>query len=72
MLKVFKKIQKYPIKLELKEFQWTRHCTQNKTEPLEVIVGDHHELMCFHLYRSKQHCLILGFPWLQEHNLHID
>ena len=44
----------------------------HKTEPLEVSVGDHQELLCFHLYRSTQHPLILGFPWLQEHNPHID
>ena len=28
--------------------------------------------MCFHLYSSTQHSLILGFPWLKEHNPHID
>ena len=28
--------------------------------------------MCFYLYCSTQHSLILGFPWLQMHNPHID
>ena len=44
----------------------------HKTEPLTVIIGDHQELMCFYLYSSNQHSLILGFPWLKEHNPHID
>lgn len=44
----------------------------HKTEPLTVIIDDHHELMCFHLYSSTQHSLILGFPWLRKHNPHID
>ena len=32
------------------------------------------EFMCFHLFHSNQHSnpLILGFPWLKEHNPHID
>ena len=44
----------------------------HKTELLKVIVDDHHELMNFHLFHSHQHPLILGFPWLKEHNPHIN
>ncbi len=44
----------------------------HKTEPLTLIIGDHHELVCFHLYSSTQHSLVLGLPWLKEHNPHID
>uniref|UniRef100_A0A8P4GD59 Retrotransposon gag domain-containing protein n=1 Tax=Dicentrarchus labrax TaxID=13489 RepID=A0A8P4GD59_DICLA len=42
------------------------------TEPVEVTIEDHHELMSFHLMHSAQHPLILGFPWLKRHNPHID
>lgn len=30
------------------------------TEPLSVIIDNHHETMRFHLYHSSQHSLILG------------
>ena len=43
----------------------------HKTEPLEVIVGDHHEFI-HHLFHSNQQPLSLGFPLLKEHNPHID
>lgn len=39
---------------------------------VSVQIGNHNEIMCFHLYPSTQHSLILGFPWLKEHNPHID
>lgn len=42
------------------------------TEPVAIRIGDHHELVTFHLFHSAQHPLILGFPWLKKHNPHID
>lgn len=42
------------------------------TEPVAICIGDHHELMTFHLFHSAQHSLILGFPCLKKHNPHID
>lgn len=44
----------------------------HKTELIELCIGNHYELMSFHLFNSAQHPLILGFPWLNKHNPHID
>ena len=32
----------------------------HKTEPLTVIIDNHHELMCFHLYSSPSTLLFWG------------
>ena len=37
-----------------------------------MTVGGHHEMIQFHLFTSTSHSLILGQPWLYEHNLHIN
>lgn len=45
------------------------HCT----EPVQLTVNDDHtEMIQFHLHDSAQHPLVLGDPWLQKHNPHID
>lgn len=44
----------------------------HKTEPSEVLIGEHHKLMSFHSYCSSQFPLMLGLPWLREQNPHID
>lgn len=44
----------------------------HKTEPLQVCIKDHHEQMSFRLFHSAQHPIVLGFPWLKQHNPHID
>ena len=35
-------------------------------------IGEHHEMIQFHLFTSTSHSLILGQPWLYEHNPHIN
>lgn len=43
------------------------------TSPLTLIFEDGHtEQMTFYLYHSTHHPLILGFPWLKQHNPSID
>ena len=38
---------------------------------IQVSIGQHHELMQFHLFTSTSHSLVLGYPWLLGHNPHI-
>ena len=43
------------------------------TFPVQLTFPDHHtETICFHLFQSLQHPLILGHPWLTLHNPHMD
>ncbi len=45
----------------------------HQTSPLSVILEDGHtEQMTFYLYHSTHHPLILGYPWLKQHNPQID
>ena len=39
---------------------------------IQVSIGQHHELMQFHLFTSTSHSLVLGYPWLLGHNPHTD
>lgn len=43
------------------------------TQPLQLSFQDGHtELLVFHVFRSPEHPIILGYPWLTLHNPHID
>ena len=42
------------------------------SKPVKMTIGNHHETIQFHLFTSMLHSLILGQPWLFEHNLHIN
>ena len=42
------------------------------SRPVKMTIGDHHEMIQFHLFTSLSHSLILGQPWLYEHNPHIN
>ena len=42
------------------------------TRPVKMSVGEHHEMIQFHLFTSLSHSLILGQPWLYEHNPYIN
>ena len=45
----------------------------NHTEPVEIITQEgHHETLQFNLIDAPQFQLILGLPWLTEHNPYID
>lgn len=45
----------------------------HRTEPIQVTLNDTHtETTQFHLFDSALHPLVLGFPWLEKHNPHID
>lgn len=45
----------------------------HKTQPLSVTLsGNHTEQLSFFLFDSPQTPLVLGFPWLQLHNPHIN
>lgn len=40
----------------------------HRTEPLKVVMGNgHSEQLGFYLFSSPSHPLILGFPWLAQH-----
>ena len=43
------------------------------TTPISMMLsGNHHETIRFHLLRSPGQPLILGYPWLRQHNPHLD
>lgn len=43
------------------------------TQPTQMIIDiNHSESLSFHLFNSPLHPLILGYPWLVEHNPHLD
>ena len=43
------------------------------TAPVSMMLsGSHHETIRFHLLRSPGQPLILGYPWLRQHNPHLD
>lgn len=42
----------------------------HQTEPVEVIIDTHHELLTFHVFQSAQHPLILSLLWLKQHNIY--
>lgn len=45
----------------------------HQTQPFSVrFLDGHSEELCFHAYKSDCHLLILGHPWLQLHNPHIN
>ena len=45
------------------------HCTQL----VRMSFPDHHtENLIFHLFHSPQYPLVLGFPWLKQHNPNLD
>lgn len=45
----------------------------HQTEPVKLLMsGNHHETIQFHLLPSPHIPLILGYPWLQHHNPHVD
>uniref|UniRef100_A0A8C5EI19 ribonuclease H n=1 Tax=Gouania willdenowi TaxID=441366 RepID=A0A8C5EI19_GOUWI len=45
----------------------------HRTVPVHlVLAGRHHETVQFHILKTPQHPVILGFPWLHRHNPHID
>jgi len=45
----------------------------HQTTPVHMIMsGNHHETIQFHVLRSPQIPLILGYPWLRRHNPNID
>lgn len=48
------------------------HITHH-TPPVRLTFPDSHsEELCFHLYQAPLHPLILGYPWLCDHNPHIN
>ncbi|KAI3355849.1 hypothetical protein L3Q82_004229 [Scortum barcoo] len=45
----------------------------HQTEPIHMLLsGNHHETIQFHILHSPRLPLILGYPWLQRHNPHVD
>uniref|UniRef100_A0A3B3H296 Gypsy retrotransposon integrase-like protein 1 n=1 Tax=Oryzias latipes TaxID=8090 RepID=A0A3B3H296_ORYLA len=42
------------------------------SEPLKLSIGNHSEIMSFHLFEGSSRKLVLGFPWLREHNPLVD
>ncbi|KAK3559268.1 hypothetical protein QTP86_009932 [Hemibagrus guttatus] len=42
------------------------------TSPLDLSTYQHQERMCFHLIQSPEFPVILGYPWLLQHNPHFD
>lgn len=45
----------------------------HQTAPVPMLLsGNHHEVIQFHIIDHPDIPLILGFPWLQLHNPHID
>uniref|UniRef100_A0A672ZBY5 ribonuclease H n=1 Tax=Sphaeramia orbicularis TaxID=375764 RepID=A0A672ZBY5_9TELE len=48
-------------------FQVSHH-----TEPLQMNIDDHNELVDFQIVRSLAHPIVLGFPWLKRHSPSID
>lgn len=45
----------------------------HQTSPVHLLIsGNHHETIQFHILDCLHPPLILGYPWLQLHNTHID
>lgn len=45
----------------------------HQTMPVHMLMsGNHHDTVQFHILRSPKPPLLLGYPWLHRHNLHID
>lgn len=45
----------------------------HQTRPVELLLADQHrERLRFHILDQPGLPLVLGFPWLQRHNPHID
>lgn len=45
----------------------------HRTQPIRLVMAQgHSEQLSFHLYCSPQHPVILGLPWLKQHNPKID
>ena len=42
------------------------------SKPVQLNIGNHQEHIQFHLFTSTSHALILGQPWLFQHNPHIN
>lgn len=43
------------------------------TPPVKLVISDSHtETMTFHLCSCPAHPVILGLPWLKQHNPHVD
>ncbi|KAK3518249.1 hypothetical protein QTP70_034616 [Hemibagrus guttatus] len=42
------------------------------TSPLDLSTYQHQERICFHLIQSPEFPVILGYPWLLQHNPHLD
>ncbi|KAM3618391.1 uncharacterized protein V6R79_019897 [Siganus canaliculatus] len=42
------------------------------TEPLELQIDDHKEHIIFHVFESPSQTLVLGHPWLRQHNPHVN
>ncbi len=42
------------------------------TSPLHLFIHEHQEELCFHLIRSPVFPVLLGHPWLLQHNPHFD
>ncbi|KAI3352443.1 hypothetical protein L3Q82_005396 [Scortum barcoo] len=53
------------------DIYWGRSPTRQK--PIHMLLsGNHHETIQFHILYSPRLALILGYPWLQRHNPHVD
>ena len=44
----------------------------SNTTPLRLHVGNHNKSISLHLLDSPEFPVVLGFPWLNHHNPHID
>lgn len=45
----------------------------HQTEPLSLILsGNHHKRLRFFVFSSPESPVVLGFPWFERHNLHIN
>uniref|UniRef100_A0A8C7WWZ3 Gypsy retrotransposon integrase-like protein 1 n=1 Tax=Oryzias sinensis TaxID=183150 RepID=A0A8C7WWZ3_9TELE len=42
------------------------------TEPLQVSIQDHSEVMPFYLFKGSSRNLVLGYPWLCQHGPQVD
>lgn len=48
-------------------------CVTHRTVPVALLVsGNHHELISLNIISSPSSQLVLGLPWLQLHNPHLD
>ncbi len=43
-----------------------------ETKPLPIAIQQHHEELTFDIVGMATHDIVLGMPWLKQHNLEVD